>query len=76
VPGNYFDALNRNTKLGKAVAAAVEELDHLNDMVRARRLAMSDPLEGWDGPGASGLCQTCSVGSCGHAARPRSMPVA
>jgi hypothetical protein len=33
VPGNYFDALNRNTKLGKAVAAAVEELDHLNDMV-------------------------------------------
>ncbi|KIZ00522.1 hypothetical protein MNEG_7439 [Monoraphidium neglectum] len=33
VPGTYFDALNRNTKLGKAVASAVDELEHLNDMV-------------------------------------------
>lgn len=37
VPGTYFDALNRNTKLGKAVAAAVDELEHLNDMVRCQR---------------------------------------
>jgi hypothetical protein len=33
VPGTYFDALNPNTKLGKAVRAAVDELNHLNSMV-------------------------------------------
>ncbi|KXZ52095.1 hypothetical protein GPECTOR_10g1118 [Gonium pectorale] len=30
VPGTYFDALNPQTKLGKAVRAAVDELNHLN----------------------------------------------
>jgi hypothetical protein len=34
VPGTYFDALNKNTKLGKAVAAAIDELEHLGGMVR------------------------------------------
>jgi hypothetical protein len=34
VPGTYFDALNSNTKLGKAVKAAVEELEHLGGLVR------------------------------------------
>ncbi|GLC40950.1 hypothetical protein PLESTB_000963300 [Pleodorina starrii] len=32
VPGGYMDALNPNTKLGKAVRAAVDELNHLNSM--------------------------------------------
>ncbi|GIL67318.1 hypothetical protein Vafri_20721 [Volvox africanus] len=32
VPGSYMDALNPNTKLGKAVRAAVDELNHLNAM--------------------------------------------
>eukprot|EP00197_Chlamydomonas_leiostraca_P007137 CAMPEP_0202865140 /NCGR_PEP_ID=MMETSP1391-20130828/5297_1 /ASSEMBLY_ACC=CAM_ASM_000867 /TAXON_ID=1034604 /ORGANISM="Chlamydomonas leiostraca, Strain SAG 11-49" /LENGTH=166 /DNA_ID=CAMNT_0049544943 /DNA_START=9 /DNA_END=509 /DNA_ORIENTATION=- len=32
VPGNYGDAMNPNSKLGKAVRAAVKELDHLNTM--------------------------------------------
>ncbi|GIL93014.1 hypothetical protein Vretimale_15448 [Volvox reticuliferus] len=32
VPGTYLDALNPNTKLGKAVRAAVDELNHLNAM--------------------------------------------
>ncbi|KAG1655172.1 hypothetical protein FOA52_005789 [Chlamydomonas sp. UWO 241] len=32
VPGTYFDALNGNTKLGKAVKAACVELNHLNAM--------------------------------------------
>lgn len=35
VPGTYFDAMNSQTKLGKAVRAAVEELEHLGDLVRA-----------------------------------------
>ncbi|KAG2502045.1 hypothetical protein HYH03_000539 [Edaphochlamys debaryana] len=30
VPGTYFDALNPQTKLGKAVKAAVEEINTLN----------------------------------------------
>ncbi|GFR43356.1 hypothetical protein Agub_g4427, partial [Astrephomene gubernaculifera] len=30
VPGTYQDALNPHTKLGKAVRAAVDELNHLN----------------------------------------------
>ena len=34
MPGTYFDALNPNTKLGKAVRAACDELGHLNGMVR------------------------------------------
>jgi hypothetical protein len=34
VPGTYFDAMNSQTKLGKAVRAAVEELEHLGDLVR------------------------------------------
>jgi hypothetical protein len=33
VAGNYVDAMSPNTKLGKAVRAAVKELDHLNTMV-------------------------------------------
>ena len=33
VPGTYWDALNGNTKLGKAVRAACEELEHLNELV-------------------------------------------
>lgn len=33
VPGSYEDALNGNTKLGKAVRAACAELEHLNDLV-------------------------------------------
>ncbi len=33
MPGGYFDALNPNTKLGKAVRAACDELQHLNAMV-------------------------------------------
>ncbi|KAG2439404.1 hypothetical protein HXX76_004761 [Chlamydomonas incerta] len=32
VPGNYFDAMDPKTKLGKAVRAAVDELNHLNAM--------------------------------------------
>eukprot|EP00879_Flechtneria_rotunda_P000881 GHRR01001008.1.p1 GENE.GHRR01001008.1~~GHRR01001008.1.p1 ORF type:complete len:139 (+),score=34.83 GHRR01001008.1:126-542(+) len=32
VPGNYIDAMNSNTKLGKAVRAAIEELEHLGDL--------------------------------------------
>ncbi|KAF6259273.1 hypothetical protein COO60DRAFT_1700912 [Scenedesmus sp. NREL 46B-D3] len=32
VPGTYFDAMNSQTKLGKAVRAAVEELEHLGDL--------------------------------------------
>lgn len=32
VPGSYFDALNPNTKLGKAVRAACDELQHLSAM--------------------------------------------
>jgi len=32
VPGTYWDALNGNTKLGKAVRAACEELEHLNEL--------------------------------------------
>lgn len=35
VPGTYRDALNGNTRLGKAVRAACAELDTLNNMVRA-----------------------------------------
>lgn len=35
VPGNYFDAMDPKTKLGKAVRAAVDELNHLNAMVRS-----------------------------------------
>ncbi len=35
VPGSYFDALNGNTKLGKAVRAACDELEHLNSMVKS-----------------------------------------
>ncbi len=34
VPGTYFDALNPNTKLGKAVRAACDELSHLSALVR------------------------------------------
>jgi hypothetical protein len=33
VPGDYWDALNGNTKLGKAVKAAVQELEHLGTLV-------------------------------------------
>ena len=33
VPGTYQDALNPQTKLGKAVKAACEEIEHLNKMV-------------------------------------------
>eukprot|EP00877_Chromochloris_zofingiensis_P006683 jgi/Chrzof1/2268/Cz11g09080.t1 len=33
IPGNYLDAMTSNTKLGKAVKAATEELEHLNSMV-------------------------------------------
>ncbi|EFJ52872.1 hypothetical protein VOLCADRAFT_86282 [Volvox carteri f. nagariensis] len=36
VPGTYLDALNPNTKLGKAVRAAVDELNHLNALAAAR----------------------------------------
>ncbi|GBF92042.1 hypothetical protein Rsub_04389 [Raphidocelis subcapitata] len=43
VPGTYFDALNRNTRLGKAVAAAVDELEHLNKM-ELDSLAQADEL--------------------------------
>jgi len=43
VPGTYFDALNRNTKLGKAVAAAVNELEHLNDL-EMESLAQAEAL--------------------------------
>lgn len=32
VPGTYFDALNPNTKLGKAIRAACDELNHLSAM--------------------------------------------
>lgn len=32
IPGTYFDAMNSQTKLGKAVRAAVEELEHLGDL--------------------------------------------
>eukprot|EP00882_Tetradesmus_deserticola_P001876 GHRQ01002012.1.p1 GENE.GHRQ01002012.1~~GHRQ01002012.1.p1 ORF type:complete len:189 (+),score=72.75 GHRQ01002012.1:71-568(+) len=32
VPGTYFDAMNSQTKLGKAVRAAVEELEHLGEL--------------------------------------------
>ena len=35
VPGTYFDALAGGTKLGKAVRAACDELNHLGGMVRA-----------------------------------------
>jgi len=34
IPGTYMDAMNSNTKLGKAVRAAVEELEYLGDLVR------------------------------------------
>jgi hypothetical protein len=33
VPGNYFDAVTSTTKLGKAVKAAVQELEHLGNLV-------------------------------------------
>jgi hypothetical protein len=36
VPGTYQDAVNPNTKLGKVVKAACEELDTLGKMVRTR----------------------------------------
>ncbi|GAX85203.1 hypothetical protein CEUSTIGMA_g12623.t1 [Chlamydomonas eustigma] len=32
VPGSYFDALNGNTRLGKAIRSACDELEHLNTM--------------------------------------------
>lgn len=35
MPGNYDDATNPNSKLGKAVKAACQELEQLNDLVRA-----------------------------------------
>lgn len=34
MPGNYDDATNPNSKLGKAVKAACQELEQLNDLVR------------------------------------------
>ncbi|GFH07163.1 predicted protein [Haematococcus lacustris] len=34
VPGGYEEAMNSNTKLGKAVRAAVSELSHLNTLER------------------------------------------
>ncbi|KAI8469377.1 MAG: hypothetical protein J3K34DRAFT_423842 [Monoraphidium minutum] len=43
VPGTYFDALNRNTRLGKAVAAAVDELEHLSGM-EMESLSKADDL--------------------------------
>ncbi len=35
VPGTYMDALNPQSKLGKAIKGAVQELEQLNDMVGA-----------------------------------------
>lgn len=35
VPGTYMDAMSSQTKLGKAVKAAVEELEHLGNLVGA-----------------------------------------
>lgn len=32
VPGTYMDAMSSQTKLGKAVKAAVEELEHLGNL--------------------------------------------
>lgn len=46
VPGTYMDALNPQTKLGKAVKGAVKELEQLNSMVR--RAARND-----EGPGSA-----------------------
>lgn len=35
VPGSYYDALNGNTRLGKAVRAACDELNSLNNLASA-----------------------------------------
>jgi hypothetical protein len=68
VPGTYFDALNRNTKLGKAVASAVDELEHLNDMVgrggprQTGSRGEGGRVSAWGGQGEwAPQCQPCSA---------------
>lgn len=62
VPGTYFDAMNSQTKLGKAVRAAVEELEHLGDLEvevlqqcddLLKKLGMKGSIFGSAGPGAA-----------------------
>jgi hypothetical protein len=41
VPGGYEEAVNGNTRLGKAVRAACTEIKHLNELVSPRNLRQS-----------------------------------
>lgn len=65
VPGTYFDALNGNTKLGKAVKAAVAELEHLGELVRGvgRRGRRTEEASGKHGSSldAAAACTTWPV---------------
>ena len=58
MPGTYFDAMTAGTKLGKAIRAACDELDHLGGMVRRAARALLCAVCGWC------VCALCWRSGC------------